>query len=153
MEPIILHLAIDSFAIQAERLRCPKLVGRPVALAPPDSSRPRVLAASRDALAQGVVPGLPLVAARRSCRDLIALPPDADLYAGLSDSIRDRLLPLAPLGGAPKPGRFVLDLTGMVLESLVGGSGRRWPAETRRGASKGLQWVRPAEHSALGAGP
>jgi DNA polymerase-4 len=113
MEPIILHLAIDSFAIQAERLRCPKLVGRPVALAPHDSSRPRVVAASREALARGVAPGLPLVVARRMCRDLIALPPDADLYAGLSDSIRDGLLPFAPLGGVPRPGRFVLDLTGL----------------------------------------
>jgi nucleotidyltransferase/DNA polymerase involved in DNA repair len=36
MEPTILHLSIDSFAIQAERLRCPKLVGRPLALAPAD---------------------------------------------------------------------------------------------------------------------
>lgn len=113
MEPIILHLAIDSFAIQAERLRCPKLVGRPVALAPPDSTRPRVLTASREALAQGVRPGMPLLVARRMCRDLVPLPPDADLYAGVSDSIRDRLLPLAPLGGAPRPGRFVLDLTGL----------------------------------------
>lgn len=113
MEPIIVHLAIDSFAIQAERLRCPKLVGRPVALTPPDSSRPRVLTASREALAQGVRPGMPLLAARRLCRDLVPLPPDGDLYAGISDSIRDRLLPLAPLGGVPRPGRFVLDLTGL----------------------------------------
>jgi DNA polymerase IV len=113
MEPIILHLAIDSFAIQAERLRCPKLVGRPVALARQDSSRPRVVAASREALARGVAPGVPLVVARRMCRDLIALPPDADLYAGLSDSIRDGLLPFAPLSGVPRPGRFVLDLTGL----------------------------------------
>lgn len=113
MEPIIVHLAIDSFAIQAERLRCPKLVGRPVALAPPDSSRPRVLLASREAIARGVWPGMPLVAALRACRDLVPLAPDADLYAGISDSIRDRLLPLAPLGGVPRPGRFVLDLTGL----------------------------------------
>ncbi|HEV8129309.1 MAG TPA: hypothetical protein VGQ14_06605 [Candidatus Eisenbacteria bacterium] len=113
MEPIILNVAIDSFAIQAERLRCPKLTGRPVALAPPDSARPRVVAASREALAHGVMPGLPLVVARRMCRDLIALPPDTDLYAGLSDSIRDRLLPWAPLEPAARPGRFVLDLTGV----------------------------------------
>lgn len=113
MEPILVHLAIDSFAIQAERLRCPKLVGRPVALSPPDSSRPRVLTASREAVAHGVYPGMPLLAARRVCRDLVPIPPDADLYAGVSDSIRDRLLPLAPLGGAPRPGRFVLDLTGL----------------------------------------
>jgi DNA polymerase-4 len=119
MEPIILHLAIDSFAIQAERLRCPKLAGRPVALAPPDSASPRVVAASREAVARGVAPGLPLAVARRMCRDLIALPPDPDLYAGLSDSIRDRLLPIAPLEGAPGPGRFVLDLTGVTRSHVA----------------------------------
>ena len=115
MSSTILHVAIDSFAIQAERLRCPKLVGRPVALAPGDSPRPRVLAASREARAAGVVPGTPLIVARRLCRDLVPLPPDRDLYAGLADSIRSRLSPYAPLGdGAGLPsGRFVLDLTGV----------------------------------------
>lgn len=115
MEATILHVAIDSFAIQAERLRCPKLVGRPVVLAPGDSSRPRVLAVSREARAAGVTPGTPLVLARRLCRDLVSLPPDRDLYAGLADSIRARLAPYAPFGdsaGLPS-GRFVLDLTGI----------------------------------------
>ena len=56
MDATILHVAIDSFAIQAERLRCPKLVARPVVLAPGDSPRPRVLAVSREARAAGVVP-------------------------------------------------------------------------------------------------
>ena len=115
MDATILHVAIDSFAIQAERLRCPKLVGRPVALAPGDSPRPRILAVSREARAAGVTPGTPLIVARRLCRDLIPLPPDRDLYAGLADSIRGRLAPYAPIGdGAGLPsGRFVLDLTGV----------------------------------------
>jgi DNA polymerase IV len=116
MESTILHVAIDSFAIQAERLRCPKLKGRPLALAPADSPRPRVAAASREARAAGIYPGTPLVVARRLCRDLIALPPDPDLYAGLSDSIRVQLSPFAPLaeeGAARQSGRFVLDLTGV----------------------------------------
>jgi len=116
MESTILHVAIDSFAIQAERLRCPKLVGRPLALAPADSARPRVAAASREARAAGIYPGTPLVVARRLCRDLIALPPDPDLYAGLSDSIRAQLSPFAPFaeeGRAQPSGRFVLDLTGV----------------------------------------
>jgi DNA polymerase-4 len=119
MEPTILHLAIDSFAIHAERLRCPKLAGRPLALAPADSPRPRVLAASREARDAGILPGTPLLVARRLCRDLISLPPDRDLYAGMADSIRDRLLPFAPtvegtraVGSASSAG-FVLDLTGV----------------------------------------
>ena len=124
MDPTILHVAIDSFAIQAERLRCPKLIGRPVALAANDSPRPRVLAVSREARAAGVRPGTPLIVARRICRDLVPLPPDRDLYAGLGDSIRSRLAPFAPLAdgsvgagiaGVPATpyGRFILDLTGV----------------------------------------
>jgi DNA polymerase IV len=115
MDATILHVAIDSFAIQAERLRCPKLIGRPVALAPSDSARPRVLAVSREARAAGVIPGTPLLVARRLCRDLVPLSPDRDLYAGLADSIRARLSPYAPIGdgtGLPS-GRFVLDFTGV----------------------------------------
>ncbi len=118
MEPTILHVAIDSFAIQAERLRCPKLIGRPVALAAGDAPRPRVLAASREARAAGVTPGTPLIVARRICRDLVALAPDRDLYVGLGDSIRARLAPYAPLADPPGTpagpyGRFTLDLTGV----------------------------------------
>jgi DNA polymerase IV len=119
MEPTILHLAIDSFAIHAERLRCPKLVGRPLALAPADSARPRVLAASREARAAGIFPGTPLLVARRLCRDLISLPPDRDLYTGMADSIRERLLPFAPTvegaraAGSGSSAGFVLDLTGV----------------------------------------
>jgi len=113
METAILHIAIDSFAIQAERLRCPKLAGRPVVLAPSDSSRPRVLAASREARSEGVEPGIPLLVAQRLCPALIALPPDPDLYAGLSDSIRERLAPFAPFAAETASGRFALDLTGV----------------------------------------
>ncbi|HSD20850.1 MAG TPA: hypothetical protein VLC54_12475 [Anaeromyxobacter sp.] len=114
MQSTILHVAIDSFAIQAERLRCPKLVGRPVALAPRDSPRPRVVAVSREARSAGIAPGTPLLVARRLCRDLVALPPDPDLYAGLAGSIRDRLAPFAPFAdGEGGRGRFALDLTGI----------------------------------------
>jgi DNA polymerase-4 len=76
-----------------------------------------VLAVSREARAAGIRPGTPLVVARRACRDLIALPPDRDLYAGLSDSIRERLAPFAPFAEGARPAGstagFALDLTGV----------------------------------------
>src|SRR6058998_1337847 len=104
MERTILHVAIDSFPIQAERFRCPKLLGRPVALTPARSPRPRVVVASREAREAGVIPGTPLLVARRLCRDLVALPLDGDLYAGIGEAILDRLVPFAPVvepgGGA-----------------------------------------------------
>jgi DNA polymerase-4 len=120
VERTILHLAIDSFAIQAERLRCPKLTGRPLALVPGGSQRPRVVLTSREAREAGVLPGIPLVHARRLCRDLLALPLDRDFYGGIGASIFERLAPFAPVvepGGSAGigsgSGRFFLDLTGV----------------------------------------
>lgn len=120
MERTILHIAIDSFPIQAERLRCPKLSGRPLALVPTDSARPRVIMPSREAREAGITSGLPLVHARRLCRDLVALPMDPDFYHGIGESIFERLAPVAPvvepgggMGGGPASGRFFLDLTGV----------------------------------------
>jgi DNA polymerase-4 len=114
MERTILHLAIDSFPIQAERLRCPKLEKRPLALVPAGSQRPRVILISREAREAGITAGLPLVHARRLCGDLVALPLDRDFYGGIGESILERLAPFAPVvepGGAS--GRFFLDLTGV----------------------------------------
>ncbi len=141
MNATILHIAIDSFAIQAERLRCPKLAGRPLALAPSDSSRPRVVAVSREARAAGILPGTPLLVARRLCRDLIALPPDRDLYAGLSDSIRAQLSPFAPFAdedrAAPGPsGRFALNLTGVARTHA---DARDRAAEAGRGVERAFR--------------
>src|SRR5258707_9049268 len=113
MERTILHLAIDSFPIQAERLRCPKLDGRPLALVPAGSQRPRVVLTSREAREAGIVAGTPLVHARRLCGDLVALPLDRDFYGGIGESIFERLGPVPPLippGGAPR-GPVFLDLT------------------------------------------
>src|SRR5258706_2548294 len=83
MERTILHLAIDSFPIQAERLRCPKLDGRPIALVPAGSQRPRVVLTSREAREAGIVARTPLLHARRLCGDPVALPLDRDLYRRL----------------------------------------------------------------------
>ncbi len=120
MERTILHLAVDSFPIQAERLRCPKLAGRPVALVPGGSPRPRVILPSREARDAGVMPGTPLVHARRLCADLVALPFDRDFYGGIGESIFQRLGPFAPVvepggaaGAGAGSGRFFLDLTGV----------------------------------------
>src|SRR5258705_6057142 len=120
MERTILHLAIDSFPIQAERLRCRKLEVRPLALVPGGSQRPRVVLTSREAREAGVVPGTPLVHARRLCGDLVALPLDRDFYSGIGESIFERLAPFAPVvepggtaGVGSGSGRFFLDLTGV----------------------------------------
>jgi DNA polymerase-4 len=121
MERTILSVAIDSFPIQAERLRCPKLRGRPVALIPGESQRPRIAMISREAKEAGIEPGTPLVHALRMCRDLVAVPLDRDFYGGIGESIFERLSPFAPVvepgygtGTGSGTGHFFLDLTGVV---------------------------------------
>jgi DNA polymerase-4 len=113
MERTILCFAIDSFPIQAERLRCPKLEKRPIALVPAGSQRPRVILISREAREAGITAGTPLVHARRLCGDLIALPLDRDFYGGIGESIFERLAPFAPVVEPGASGRFFLDLTGV----------------------------------------
>src|SRR5258705_8350746 len=105
MERTILHLAIDSFPIQAERLRCPKLDGRPIALVPAGSQRPRVVLTSREAREAGIVAGTPLVHARRLFGHLVALPPDRDFFGGIWALLLWRRWPLPPphSPGAPGP--------------------------------------------------
>src|SRR5882672_4121135 len=103
--------------------------------------------ASREARAAGIYPGTPLVVARRLCRDLIALPPDPDLYAGLSDSIRAELSPFAPFaeeGSARPSGRFVLDLTGV---ARTHGDARDRAAAAGRGVERSFRL-----HPTLGIG-
>ncbi len=113
MERTILHIAIDCFPIQAERLRCPKLAGRPVALIPGESPRPRIVLSSREAREAGIVPGTPLVHARRLCPDLVALPLDRHFYGGIGESIFERLTPVAPVVEPGGDSDFFLDLTGV----------------------------------------
>src|SRR5260370_42709816 len=98
---------MDSFPIPAERLRCPKLDGRPIALVPAGSQRPRVVLTSREAREAGIVAGTPLVPARRLCGDLGALPLDRGFYGGIRGFPLRPPRPLPPrreAGGArPRP--------------------------------------------------
>src|SRR2546426_9991908 len=98
MERTILHVAIDSFPIQAERLRCPKLTGRPLALVPRESPRPRVIATSREAREAAVAPGTPLALPQRPCRDLGAPPIDRAFTGGIGESSFALPNPFAPVG-------------------------------------------------------
>jgi DNA polymerase IV len=81
-EPI-LHVDLDAFFVEAERLRDPGLIGKPVAVGG-IGSRGVIASASYEARAYGVRSAQPTSTALRLCRDLVVVPPAHGVYGDLS---------------------------------------------------------------------
>jgi len=107
----IVHLDVTAFAVAVERVRAPRLRGRPVVVAPP-TPRGVVLDASLEARRTGIGRGMPVAKAVRLCRDVIVLTPDEPLYARAAEAVREILGGFTPLVEPTSGGRWFLDLTG-----------------------------------------
>ena len=107
----IVHLDVTAFAVAVERVRAPRLRGRPVVVAPP-TPRGVVLDASLEARRTGIGRGMPVAKAMRLCRDVIVLTPDEPLYARAAGAVREILGGFTPLVEPTSGGRWFLDLTG-----------------------------------------
>lgn len=107
----VVHLDIAAFAVAVERVRTPRLRGRPVVVAPP-TSRGVVMTASLEARRAGIGRGTPIARARKLCRDVIVLTPDEPLYARAAAAVREILGRFTPLIEPASGGRWYLDLTG-----------------------------------------
>lgn len=79
----IAHVDMDAFFASVELLRRPELRDRPVVVAY-DRSRAVVAAASYNARRYGIRSAMPLVTAKRLCRDLVVVPGDMDHYRAVS---------------------------------------------------------------------
>ena len=112
MERAILHLDIPAFPVAVERVVSPRLVGRPVVVAPSSSTRAPIIVSSLEARRAGVFRGMPLARAARICRDLIVLPPNEPLYRRASDAILKLLGCYSPLLEPAGGGHVFLDMTG-----------------------------------------
>lgn len=108
----ILHLHIPAFAVAVARLCRPALRHRPVAVAARQAARAPVLSVSREARAEGVFKGMPLVEARKRCPALTVLPPDPRLLEKASATVAETAGRFTPLWEPARPGHVYLDITG-----------------------------------------
>jgi DNA polymerase-4 len=112
MERDILHINISAFPIGVERVIDSALRERPVVIAPLNSSRAVTLVVSREAYLEGVLKGMPVAQARKTCPGLMVIPPNQPLYRKGSKAIFDLLSNYSPLIEPWRAGHLHLDLSG-----------------------------------------
>ncbi len=112
MSRTIIHLEVADFPIAVERVLEPRLKGRPVAVAVEAAGRALVVAASREAVANGVQRGMLLHQARRCCPELTVLPPNEDLYLRATEALLKILGQYSPIIEPLRFGHAYLDMTG-----------------------------------------
>jgi DNA polymerase IV len=108
----ILHLDLDSFFVSVERLRNPKLLGKPVIVGG-TGSRGVVAACSYEARAYGLHSAMPIVTARKLCPDGIYLSGDHDAYSKFSTIVTELISENAPVFEKASIDEFYMDITGM----------------------------------------
>ena len=74
----VAHVWVDDFFVRVERQACPALEGRPVVIGGSPGSAGRVVAASVEAMASGVLPGMTLAEAAAACPDAAFRPGHLD---------------------------------------------------------------------------
>lgn len=110
-EPI-LHVDLDAFFVEAERLRDPGLRGKAVAVGG-TGSRGVIASASYEARAHGVRSAQPTTTALRLCPDLIVVPPAHDRYGRLSSQVFEIFRHFTPLVEGLSVDEAFLDVSGL----------------------------------------
>ena len=108
----IVHMDLDSFFVSVERLRDPRLVGKPVIVGGL-SDRGVVAACSYETRAFGVRSAMPMRMALKLCPDAIVLRGDFEAYAQHSDWVTRMIMERAPVVEKASIDEFYLDMTGM----------------------------------------
>ena len=111
MDRTILHLDLDTFFVSVERLREPKLNGRPVMIGS-DSDRGVVASCSYEARAFGVRSAMPMRMAKQLCPEAIILRGDSGAYLKKSDEITEIIRERVPMFEKSSVDEFYVDLTG-----------------------------------------
>jgi len=86
---MIACLDLDAFFVAVERVKDPRLRGRPVVVGgDPDRGRGVVACASYEARRYGIHSAMPAARARRLCPQAVFLPPDFDAYRDASHRVK-----------------------------------------------------------------
>ena len=110
-EPI-LHVDMDSFFVEVERLGDRGLVGRPVAVGG-TGARGVIASASYEAREFGVHSAQPTSTARRLCPDLEIIPPSRSRYSEMSVEVFSILRSVTPLVEGSSIDEAFLDVSGL----------------------------------------
>ena len=108
----IVHMDLDSFFVSVERLRDPRLVGKPVIVGGL-SDRGVVAACSYETRAFGVRSAMPMRMALKLCPDALVLRGDFEAYAQHSDWVTRMIMDRAPVVEKASIDEFYLDMMGM----------------------------------------
>jgi DNA polymerase-4 len=111
MERTILHIDLNTFFVSVERLREPKLNGKPVLIGA-DSDRGVVASCSYEARAFGVRSAMPMKMAKQLCPEAIILRGDSGLYLKKSDEVTEIIRANVPLFEKSSVDEFYVDLSG-----------------------------------------
>ncbi|MEA2009252.1 MAG: DNA polymerase IV [Actinomycetota bacterium] len=112
-EPI-LHVDMDSFFVEVERLDDPELIGRPVAVGG-TGGRGVVASASYEARSFGVRSAMPVGEARRRCPDLVIVNTSHGRYGAVSADIFDIMRSFTPMVEGISIDEAFLDVSGLRL--------------------------------------
>jgi len=112
MDSAFLHIDLDTFFVSVERLREPKLNGKPVIVGG-KSNRGVVASCSYEARQYGVHSAMPIALARRLCPNGIYLSGDHDEYSRYSNMVTEVIADRAPLFEKASIDEFYLDVSGM----------------------------------------
>jgi len=110
----ILHVDMDAFFVEVERLRRPELRGRPV-LVGGTGPRAVVAAASYEARQFGVGSAMPMGEARRRCPRAIVVPPHHSAYGEMSKRVFNVLRSFTHLVEGLSVDEAFLDISGLRL--------------------------------------